>query len=404
MHVKRYIVDSMPDALQKIRSDLGKDAIILNTKNIKIGGWFGLFGKKKIEVIAAVDNMNASLPTSKTFRDKASGTISGTVVKEGSTLSHPPAPEQVVAKVYQGNQRPVINQDLEVLQEMKEIRSMFLKMMSGEIQNKELSHPVLQKIDQSLRRQEVDEDVILEIMRRLITRWEDPGRIDEPEALNQVRGIITDLLQHSWSEPEDSKERRIRLLHFVGPTGVGKTTTIAKLASDYVLRQKKKVGFITSDTYRIAAVDQLRTYANILNAPLEVVFSPDDMEQAVRRLQGCDVIFMDTAGRNYRNQAYVEEINQFLSKFAASETYLVLSLTAKYSDMEEVITNFSSFAIDKVIFTKKDETSTYGAILNTIYLKKLSLSYITNGQNVPEDIEIASPQTIANLIMGRNAS
>ncbi len=404
MQVKRYIVDSMPDALQKIRSDLGKDAIILNTKNIKIGGWMGLFGKKKIEVIAAVDQVKSPAPTAMNIGEKASVDDSSKGAGNAMAISYQSGPDQMVANYQKNQRRPIINQDTEVLQEMKEIRSMFLKMMSGELQNKEFSHPVLKKIDQSLRLQEVDEDVILEIMRRLITRWEGPDQIDETEAWNQVRGIITDILQHSWMEPENNNERRIRLLHFVGPTGVGKTTTIAKLASDYVLRQKKKVGFITSDTYRIAAVDQLRTYANILNAPLEVVFSPDDMEQAVRRLQGCDVIFMDTAGRNYRNQTYVEEINHFLSKFSASETYLVLSLTAKYSDMEDVITNFSPFAIDRVIFTKKDETSTYGAILNAIYLKKLSLSYITNGQNVPEDIEFASPQTIANLIMGRNES
>ncbi|MBO8171000.1 MAG: flagellar biosynthesis protein FlhF [Bacillaceae bacterium] len=387
MHVKRYVVDSMPDALQKIRNDLGKDAVILNTKNVKTGGIMGLFGKKKIEVIAAVDKLRPN-PVPKT--EKKNPFVQPELNRQQHVHRQQPEAPVTVSKDKDDEQ--------ELVRELKDLRGMFLKMLNGEY-SQELSHPVLQQVDRKLREQEVEDDVILEITRRLINKWDDLSRLDEKEIWTAVRQIILEMLKTAWS-PVNLTDRRKRLYHFVGPTGVGKTTTIAKLASDYVLRQKRSVGFITSDTYRIAAVDQLRTYANILNAPLEVVFSAEDMEQALKRLKGCDVIFMDTAGRNYKNKHYCREINKFLDQAVPSETFLVLSLTSRYKDLEAIMDNFSSLSINRVLFTKTDETSVYGSILNTIYLKNMSLSYLTNGQNVPEDIQPASPETVANLILG----
>ena len=157
------------------------------------------------------------------------------------------------------------------------------------------------------------------------------------------------------------------MVHFVGPTGVGKTTTIAKLAAEQVLKYHRKVGFITSDTYRIAAIEQLKTYATILNVPLEVVFSPQDLTKAFHNLEECDVIFMDTAGRNFRNEMYVSELNSLLKTQGNSETILVLSLTTKYRDMRAITNNFNKFKLDKVLFTKMDETDSYGAIVNIVH-------------------------------------
>jgi flagellar biosynthesis protein FlhF len=191
-----------------------------------------------------------------------------------------------------------------------------------------------------------------------------------------------------------------RIVHFVGPTGVGKTTTIAKLAAEQVLKYNRKVGFITSDTYRIAAVEQLKTYATILNVPLEVVFSPQDLSKAYEQLQDRDLIFMDTAGRNYRNEMYVSELNALLRSQGKSETFLVLSLTTKYKDMKAITDNFSKFKLDKVLFTKLDETDSYGAVVNLVHDFKLQLSYVTHGQNVPDDITELDEQRILDLILG----
>ncbi|MBO7746638.1 hypothetical protein I8J29_20685 [Paenibacillus sp. MWE-103] len=177
-----------------------------------------------------------------------------------------------------------------------------------------------------------------------------------------------------------------RVVHFVGPTGVGKTTSIAKLAAEQTLKAGRKVGFITSDTYRIAAVDQLRTYATILNVPLEVVFSPAEVTRAFQALEDRELIFMDTAGRNFRNELYVSEVNSLLQPGSRSETFLVLSLTGKSSDMSAVAANFARFGVTRVLYTKQDETNAVGAVLNLALEHGLKPTYIAYGQTVPDDI------------------
>ncbi|MDT2264619.1 AAA family ATPase [Paenibacillus larvae] len=189
------------------------------------------------------------------------------------------------------------------------------------------------------------------------------------------------------------------MIHFVGPTGVGKTTTIAKLAAEQVLKHHKKAGFITSDTYRISAVEQLRTYANILGVPLEVVFSPQNLPRAFEALQDVDVIFMDTAGRNFRKELAVSELNALLQSCGETETYLVLSLTTKYEDIRVITENFIKFGVDKVLFTKMDETATYGTLVNLKRDFQLPFSYLTDGQNVPDDITLADEDKIVELLL-----
>ena len=158
-----------------------------------------------------------------------------------------------------------------------------------------------------------------------------------------------------------------KYINVVGPTGVGKTTTLAKIAAECILKYKKRVAFITTDTYRIAAIEQLKTYANILNVPLEVCYNLNDFQQATRQFESYDMVFIDTAGRNFRNQKYVEDLRNIIDYNQDMETFLVLSLTAKQIDMEDIYKQFSLISIDKMIFTKADETSTYGAMFNIIY-------------------------------------
>ena len=186
---------------------------------------------------------------------------------------------------------------------------------------------------------------------------------------------------------------------FVGPTGVGKTTTIAKLAGDILLNERKSVGLITSDTYRIAAVEQFRTYADILNIPFEVVQSPDDLEQALARLSSCDVILMDTAGRNYQQYSYITQLEQLLSGQEIS-IHLVLSLTHRYSDMKSITDNFQSLGVMEVMMTKLDETTVRGPIFNLMEEYNLPVTVVTTGQNVPDDMVKTTPDFLLNLVMG----
>ena len=185
---------------------------------------------------------------------------------------------------------------------------------------------------------------------------------------------------------------------FIGPTGVGKTTTIAKLAANFALVAGKKVGVITTDTYRIAAVDQLKTYADIIGIPFEVVFSPKELNTAVAKTQDRDLILIDTAGRSPSNQLHINELRSYFQGVPV-EVHLVVSATTKESDIPRLVEVFGEIPIDRVVITKLDETTTYGIILHVSKLAKAPISFVTTGQGVPDDIEVADGQHI-KLILG----
>lgn len=427
MRVKRYVVDSMPDALEKIRVDLGKDAIILNTKPIKTGGFFGLFGKQQIEVIAASDEKAPSEREQRTVTltsERPRVAVSTQSVKQAYQRNQMadqapvsqiepkerPKPIEAAAPAAAETIRTAKTQPAsvpspqavlpsgEIVEELRDMRQMFQKLLiqsdSGHYLPESFS-----KVKDRLISQEIEEEIVSNIMARLLKQLDQPHEYPEAEVFDHTRTIIKDILQRGTNSPAKIS-RSVKQAYFFGPTGVGKTTTIAKLAAECMLKEKRKVGFITSDTYRIAAVDQLKTYANILNVPLEVVFSPKEVEQAMERLSGCDLILIDTAGRNYRNDEYVKGMKEFLRFGETSENYLVLSLSTKYSDIKSIVTNFADVPSAKAIFTKADETETYGSILNIVHQFDFALSYITTGQNVPDDILVATPEMVAKMILG----
>ena len=198
----------------------------------------------------------------------------------------------------------------------------------------------------------------------------------------------------------DGIDKATRIVHFVGPTGVGKTTTIAKLAAEQSFNHRRSVGFITADTYRIAAVDQLRTYADILNVPLEVVFSPSELSRAYAKLSDRDLLFMDTAGRNYRNELFVSEVNSLLAPGEHTETILVLSMTHKYGDMKAVASQFAKYGVGQLLLTKFDETDSFGAVVNLVKHFDFRISYYTCGQAVPDDIRPFDPEDLVNRLLG----
>ncbi|RTE01794.1 flagellar biosynthesis protein FlhF [Paenibacillus whitsoniae] len=443
MRVKRYVVDSMPDALQKIRTDLGKDAVILNTKEIRTGGFLGMFGKKKIEVIAAIDGAaaasgGASSRPAPSFAQQAQKPIMPNVqaparaqqsdfpevpdVLVPSALKQEAAPPQPIVEgsLRQRQQQAyapaaaqvqaptaatatataaapaqsLLNEN-QLMDELKQMKEM-MKRLTATAEPDRMPEP-LEKLEQLLCAQEVDPAFVRGMMEEVQSDLEAAGEpITEENARQLVRAKLGQTL-HSEQSKHISDQTRV--VHFVGPTGVGKTTTIAKLAADQVLKYHRKVGFITSDTYRIAAIEQLKTYATILNVPLEVVFSPQDLAKAFTNLADCDVIFMDTAGRNFRNEMYVSELNSLLKTQGKSETILVLSLTTKYRDIQAITNNFSKFKLDKVLFTKMDETDSYGAIVNVVNEFSLQLSYVTTGQNVPDDIVELNEWQVIDLLL-----
>ena len=188
-----------------------------------------------------------------------------------------------------------------------------------------------------------------------------------------------------------------KYINVLGPTGVGKTTTIAKMAARSVLEKKKKIGFITTDTYRIAAIEQLKTYAGLLQAPVEIVYNAEDYKKAIEKLDYLDIIFIDTAGRNYKEAKYVNDLQQLINFNEQAQSFLVVSLTAKERDIESIIEQFDKIPIEKFIFTKLDETNSIGTMFNLMIKYKKGLAYYTNGQEVPEDIEQADLEKLFEL-------
>lgn len=395
MRVKKYIVNSMPDAMQKIKYDLGQNAIILNTKKIKTGGFLGLFSREQIEVIAAIDydkkaksNPNQSVDSTRSLDSIHSIESKSSTEKANDS---PVRAETVKTEV----NKPV---DHELMGELKDMKKIMLSMLS----EKEDKIPApLQKLNQLFIEQEINNEIRIELMSKLMLKLEKEPTALKEKVIQWAREEFLTNLEPFRIRAEDQDFSK--LVCFIGPTGVGKTTTIAKLAADLMLKHKKKVGFITADTYRIAAVEQLKTYATILNIPIEVVFSPEDLQPALDNLAACDTILMDTAGRNYLQERYIEELEQLLPKEEDIQTNLVLSLTTKYEDLSKIIANFNQLDVDRLILTKLDETSSYGSIVNILHHNSFPLTYMTNGQNVPDDIIVATPELIIDLILGEDA-
>jgi flagellar biosynthesis protein FlhF len=188
---------------------------------------------------------------------------------------------------------------------------------------------------------------------------------------------------------------------FIGPTGVGKTTTLVKLAAHFSLRVTKKITLITIDTYRIGGIEQLKTYAEILRLPFEVAHDREELRKIIEKNIGQDFLFIDTVGRNPNHVNQIEELKDFLTVHPRIENHLLLSSTTKEKDLRQIIQSFSLLPIRSYIFTKIDETEEYGPLLNQLFLFKQPLSYLTNGQRVPEDIELATKVKVANLVMNQ---
>lgn len=371
MKVKKYVADSMPEAMKKVRNELGHDAVILNSKEIETGGFFGFFTKKSIEVIAAIDTT--------------------------LTVKKPEANRKVVKRTseVQTNEQ---QKNLEIMNEIQQLKSLIQTMSNEKIESHQEYPEPFAKIDEQLNAHEVSPSLRLTAMKEALKRWYnlDDAQKNEELILQWIKEIF---LEETSGIDMGGITFQKKFINIVGPTGVGKTTTIAKIAADSVLKKQKKVALITTDTYRIAAVEQLRTYAKILNIPLEVVYSVDDFKKAKELFAHYDLVLVDSAGRNFRNKLYVEELKKVIDFNDEVETFLVLSLTSKYRDMEAIYEQFSLIDIQKLIFTKKDETSYYGAMLNMVTKYRIGIAYITTGQNVPDDIIEGSSERMIEMIV-----
>lgn len=358
MIIKRYIVDNMNEAMVKIRYELGSDAVIVSQRKLPARGFKGLFKPRKLEVTAACDDR-----------------------KPPKAEAAPVAPDQGEASVRS---------------ELLELKSMLKEFISSRESEADTQSSTKRITKNSVKQHMLDRDIPQDILNELceaIAKESGDKKVTAKYLERELYSAFESMISVS-----NTDGGRIQAL--VGPTGVGKTTTIAKLASINKLYNNKKVGLITLDTFRIGAVDQLKSYAEILDVPFGVVLSPKDIPSVKESMADCDIVYIDTTGRNSKNIMQLSELKRYLEEFQADNIYLVLSMTTKHNDLKQIIDNYRILDYNSIILTKNDETTQYGSIATTVYYGNAPISYITTGQGVPEDIEKAEADKILHLIMG----
>jgi flagellar biosynthesis protein FlhF len=353
--IKKYCVESVQEGMLQIKRELGPEAVIIESRKVREKGLRGLFAPAKVEITAAVDTpLQTPLAA----------------VREKDTQDH------------------------RLQREIVELKQMVNQLVSRQQkQNIEEKGPFYRWMQRL-----IDNDVDPALAQQILTEIHEDFAVENALSDEVIELILLKKVKERLRTSDVPEGARI--LAFVGPTGVGKTTTLAKLAARFALYHNKQVGMITIDTYRIGAVEQLRTYADITGMPIEVVMTPKDMPRALERLADRELILVDTAGRNSKNCLQVSELSSFMSALPTPETFLVLSATTKTKDLLRIINDFSKVNFNRLIFTKLDETDTYGAVFNVTCSSSLPVTYLTTGQNVPDDIEGANAEKLAKMILG----
>jgi flagellar biosynthesis protein FlhF len=392
MEIKTYRAATMHEALMLVRRDLGPDAAVLHTREVRRRRLFGLVrGARQIEVTASAGvNVPSRLPPRTDVRPEPVGPVEPAFPPEPAAA--PPLPDRHAAP-------PASAVSEEMKGQLADLQGMLQELCrrSGSGGGHDLPESLFHLFTDL-----IDADLSEEVARQLVerVRTEVPGAELADPLL--VKARIARIVEGEIpiAGPIVVRPGHRRLVALVGPTGVGKTTTIAKLAANYRLKEKRNVGLITVDTYRIAAVEQLRTYADIIDLPMQVVSTPREMREAVRRLEGLDLVLMDTAGRSPRDEIKIQELKAFLTEAGADEVHLVLSSVAGSRTLEQTAQQFAAVGTTALILTKLDEATGLGNLLPLLRTSKLPLAYVTNGQNVPDDIETAEADRLARLILG----
>ncbi len=394
MKIRRYVAQNTQEAILKVKMDLGSEALILNTRKVRKKGLSSLFSKPMVEVLAAIDEYNVT----KT---------------EGETIKAPDRPSEKTAQTPGASDKINSDEKEEKIANLENkitniedlLQKLYVQIKGGEktelqpLKEERLltGLKVADIFYSNLVKNEVEPEVARTITDTAVSKLGESMGVNDMAAQLQV--MISALL----GKPETIKPGtpgKPTVVIFVGPTGVGKTTTMAKIAANYLLIQKKSVGLITADTYRIAAVEQLKTYAEILGIPVSVAYTATEIQEAVSRNSDKDVVMIDTAGRSHRNKAQFEELKALIAASGADEVYLVLSATTSNSNCREILKSYDFLTDYKLIFTKTDEAHVQGIILNVRYLTGKSLSYITTGQSVPDDIETVDIDKITKNLIG----
>lgn len=394
MRIKRYEASTIQEALVKVKKDLGPEAVILYTKTFRKGGILGFFGTPMAEITAGVDlNLLDDMAKRKGISREAPSVSERELltgkISDVSKLAQPTSfagsldSARVKAKALQRE-----------LNEMKTSSAFSVTRDLSQADSAALLSEGFARLKKKLIRQEVEEFLIQKIVKGMISEKIDPDKNDE--VFNWLNRFVSAAIKVA---PPMPLSRFQKVIAFVGPTGVGKTTTIAKLGARFSLMEQKRVVMVTADTYRIAATEQLKTYGRIMGIPVEVADSADDMTGILNKYKNMDVVLVDTAGRSPSSDEQLEELKKFVAQSQPDEIHLVLSATTKYFDMIRIIERFgAAVPINRMIFTKLDETRFYGAFVNLMNNFQIPLAYYAAGQNVPDDLEVPEARTLAEKI------
>jgi flagellar biosynthesis protein FlhF len=451
MLVKTFRAGDMTEALKKVKAELGADAMIISSKKERKKGILGIFSKPYFEVTAALDPKPVHRPAPNPYREKEvleptareefQNSMLGPLARELKELrerveqlavreqspSKPPvslepaqeteatAPEEATlppAKKGNGADGPLRTFSKEELDDIKQYLFAALSAKKGEavpvVFPVQSSADVVTVEDEQPEVKTLLEEVTADLTAsglgdealKRITEYVKPA-IEQGEDREGLRYTLVEAFAHvvACSGPLRLKKNTQRVVALVGPTGVGKTTTTAKLAAMYAMNKGATVALITTDNFRVGAVEQLKTYSRIMDLPLEVVTSSDEMQASLAKHADKDLVIIDTAGRSPKDQGKLSELKRIFEADPSIEVHLCLSSTTKDQELMDIVKRFSLLPISRLLFTKLDESESLGCIVNTHITTGLPLSYFTNGQMVPEDISMASARKLANLVL-----
>jgi flagellar biosynthesis protein FlhF len=404
MEIKTFRAKTMPQALDLVRRELGPEAMVLHTRELNTGLVSRMFRGRAYEIAATPTEpaQPTVLSVPSPLRGWAQPSTGDPKSPERRALDLAQQPWrglEASANVALLDSSPSLQPATPSLQEFTSLVQQ-LRTHAPEESKREIP-PALFDLYTDLIEAELDEEVARDLLDRL--------RRDSSLDVHDARATRSRLAHIVQSELEVSGPLRAvtgagRVVALVGPTGVGKTTTIAKLAANYRLKENRRVGLITVDTYRIAAVEQLRTYAEIIDLPMEVVSTPREMREAVQKMRDFDLVLMDTAGRSPRDEVRIRELRAMLTEAEPDEVHLVLSAAASARSLAAAAEKFAPVGVTALVVTKLDEATGLGNLLTLARTARLPFSYLTDGQNVPDDIAVADPRPLASMILNLDAA
>lgn len=408
MIIKKFQAQTENQAILKAKEAMGGDAVVMNIKTIRPRGIMRWFRKPQVEVTAALNEEKDGKELQFLMDDgnQKPQEESMSAVRSGDRNAEKDNPilRELERREAESKKTDALEEKLVDIQKLlqKKLADDDVKAIQEEQQQAEAESEIemyTKLVYNKLLEQEVDEKYANQIVDEI------DRNIKKDAGLDYILSAVYQkmILKLGESKPIMLGNRLPKVVFFIGPTGVGKTTTIAKIASKFTLEEKKKVAMLTADTYRIAATEQLHTYADILNVPFKIIYTPEEIEQAVEEYEDYDLILVDTAGHSHQNEQQLSDIKKFLASVDSpeqKEIFLVLSTTTKYRDLLSIADSYKSIEGFKLIFTKLDETTCCGNILNLKLYTDADLSYLTCGQNVPDDIEKLDAQKVVKQLLG----